>query len=200
MNEKRLNVGSGNLPLPNYINIDIKDTEPNYGVDLVHDIRKLKELFKDNSVDELFAKDSLEHVGWREVPQTLHDWIDILKPGGVLKLRVPDADRIMDEYFTHRNDDDAYIKFARMQQLLYGDQDFPENTHVSAFRKEFLVQDLEKMELRLGIEPWYDGGRDLRLSMIKGQEEPLVTLNHPDYEFKELNNQAHKKMFYARNT
>lgn len=192
---KRLNLGSGNLPLPGYTNIDIKADEPNFGVDLVADLRDLKKHFADNSIDELFAKDSLEHIGWREVPATLQSWIDILKDGGVLKIRVPDADRIMDEYFTHRDDLDAYHRFKRMQQLLYGDQDFPENTHVSAFRKEFLIYDLEKMGVRLGQEPWYDGGRDLRLSMVKGTIEPLVTLDHPDYKYKEFSHAQMRELF-----
>ena len=195
MTEIKLNLGSGYLPLPDYVNIDLIATEPNFGVDVIHDIRDLKNIYKDNSVDEIFAKDSLEHIGWREVPRVLKEWVDILKPGGVLKIRVPDADRIMDEYFTHRNDDDAYNKFGRMQQLLFGDQDFPENTHLAAFRREFLIKDLEKLGMKLAQDHWYDGGRDLRLTMIKGDGEPLVPLDHPDYKYKELNRQQHREMF-----
>ncbi len=199
MDKIRLNIGSGFLPLPDYKNVDVKNTPPCYGVDLVADIRELKKHFADNSVDEIFGKDCLEHIGWREVPQTLQSWVDILKPGGVLKIRVPDMDRIMDEYFTHRNDPDAHNRFNRMQQLLFGDQDFVENTHLSAYRREYLVEDLEKLGMRLGQEAWYDGGRDLRISMVKEIEEPLVTLDHPDHQYKELNSQAHKAMYYARN-
>jgi predicted SAM-dependent methyltransferase len=196
----RLNIGSGFLPLPGYKNIDIKNTEPCYGVDLVADIRELKKHFKDNSVDEIFAKDSLEHVSWRQVPQTLQSWVDILKPGGVLKIRVPDMDRIMDEYFVHRNDNDAKNRFMRMQQLLFGDQDFVENTHLSAFRREYLVEDLGKLGMGLIQKPWYDGGRDLRLSMMKGEGVSLVSADHPDYQYKEFNNQAHRAMYYSRNS
>jgi len=191
----RLNCGSGYLPLPDYINIDIKSDEPNFAVDLILDLRKLKDHFKDNSVDEIFAKDSLEHIGWREVPKTLQDWVDILKPGGVLKIRVPDTDRIMDWCFSHRNDKNSKEIFQRTIHIIFGDQNFTENNHLSGFRKDFLVEDLEKMGMRLGIEPWYDGGRDLRLSMIKGQNEPLVTLDHPDYKYKELSHAQHRALF-----
>lgn len=191
----RLNVGSGYLPLPGYTNIDLKVDEPNYAVDVICDIRKLKDIYKDNSVDEIFAKDVIEHVKRMEVSKLLQDFYDLLKPGGVLKFRVPDIDRIMDEYFTHREDSDARQRFDRMVHLIFGDQNFLTNYHLTAFRADYVIEDLEKMGFKV-MPRSFDGGRDLRITAIKGDIEPLVTLDHPDYQYKELGRDEHRKLFY----
>ena len=99
----RLNCGSGYLPLPDYTNVDIMEGEPNFGIDLVHDVTKMKEAYKDNSVDEIFSKDVLEHIAWRVVMKVIQDWVDILKPGGVLKVRMPDTEKIMEHYINNRD-------------------------------------------------------------------------------------------------
>lgn len=189
-----LNLGSGNLPLPGYINIDNYDREPNFAVDIVCDVEKVKGLYAEGTVDEIFAKDVLEHVGWRIAPQVLQDWISLLKEGGVLKLRVPDTIEIVQEFLNHRRDNDAENIFKRMIQLLFGDQDFPSNTHLGGFHAPYLVKYIESLGMR--VEPvWYDGGRDIRITAIKGHLDPLVSLDHPDYKYKSYSREQHRALF-----
>ncbi|KKN83504.1 hypothetical protein LCGC14_0297420 [marine sediment metagenome] len=80
----RLNLGSGDHVVPGYINIDRKLGTEAYPLD-----------YPDESVDVIRVSHLLEHFAMREVPAVLTDWVRALKPGGVLKLAVPDFDFII---------------------------------------------------------------------------------------------------------
>ena len=189
----KLNVGSGGLPLPGYVNIDVYVGEPNFGVDIVHDVTKLEEIYEGGTVDEIFAKDVLEHISWRKAPQVLQSWIDLLKPGGVVKIRVPGILYIVEEYTNHKDEPDARNIFNRMIHLTFGDQDFTENSHLGGFHDKYLVDDLEKAGMKV-MPVWFDGGRDIRVTAIKGQLEPLVSLDHPDYQYKSTSREQLKEL------
>ena len=53
------------------------------------DVRCLPTEWKE-TFDEVHAYHVLEHIRWEESDDTLEEWIRILKPGGVLKLGLPD--------------------------------------------------------------------------------------------------------------
>ena len=56
---------------------------------------------EDGSIDEVRASHILEHFGHREAVDVLAEWVRILKPGGLLKVAVPDFDYIVQ----HRSDE-----------------------------------------------------------------------------------------------
>lgn len=89
MQGKKLNLGCGKDIKEGYINLDSAKIP---GVDVVWDIEKLPLPFGDAEFDEVLANDILEHVEYIPV---LRDILRILKPGGVLKARVP--------HFTSKN-------------------------------------------------------------------------------------------------
>lgn len=53
---------------------------------------------KDGSVDEIRASHVLEHFPYAEVPNVVRHWAGKLKPGGVLKIAVPDFEWIARKY------------------------------------------------------------------------------------------------------
>jgi predicted SAM-dependent methyltransferase len=53
------------------------------------DVRVLPTEWKE-TFDEVHANHVLEHIRWEESDETLEEWIRILKPGGLLKLALPD--------------------------------------------------------------------------------------------------------------
>ena len=75
----RLNLGSGDTPLEGYVNIDRKSGGQAYPLD-----------YADGSVDEVRASHVLEHFSHRQTLDVLKDWIRVLKPGGRLRVAVPD--------------------------------------------------------------------------------------------------------------
>lgn len=80
-----LNLGCGKTRIPDVVNVDrvyIKDF-----VDVVHDLDQLPYPFDDNSVDEIHMYHVLEHLS--EPIKKIEELHRILKPNGVLNLRVP---------------------------------------------------------------------------------------------------------------
>lgn len=54
--------------------------------------------FDDNSVDEIYASHVLEHLGHADSRLALREWHRVLKPGGRIRIAVPDIDFIIRAY------------------------------------------------------------------------------------------------------
>jgi predicted SAM-dependent methyltransferase len=87
----RLNLGSGERPLPGFVNVDTLPDAPD--VDVVADVTEPLP-FADASAELLYAVHLLEHVATDRVPGVLADWRRVLRPGGVAMIAVPDLDTI----------------------------------------------------------------------------------------------------------
>ncbi len=79
---KKVELGCGFRKTPGYIGVDWVKFP---GVDIVADLSK-KFPFQDNSVDELRAHHFLEHMDYYHI---MNEMWRILKPGGVVRARVP---------------------------------------------------------------------------------------------------------------
>jgi hypothetical protein len=84
----RLNLGSGNHPLPGYVNVDIAAARAGISPELMGDIRQLPQLASDLA-DEIMAIHVVEHFYRWEVSNILLEWKRILRPGGRLVLECP---------------------------------------------------------------------------------------------------------------
>jgi len=83
-NKLFLNLGCGELPIKDCVNVDIK---PMKHIDKVVDLSKLSWPWPDSSVDGIYMIHSLEHfINPLEIINECHR---ILKPGGFLYLQVP---------------------------------------------------------------------------------------------------------------
>lgn len=76
--------------------------------------------------DAVYSCFVLEHVSWRKVPQFVSEMFRILKPGGSLVLVIPNTEAQMRHILKTQDWDDASC-------MLFGDQDYPENSHKAAF-------------------------------------------------------------------
>jgi len=92
----RLNLGSGSKPKDGYLNVDL-DGWP--GVDEIVDLNVLPWPWEDDSVESVFAQDSLEHLcplgrsmGQMNIIAIIQEIWRILLPGGVAELIVPSTD------------------------------------------------------------------------------------------------------------
>lgn len=83
----RLNLGCGNRPEPGYTNVDVR---PGPGVDVVADLLYINRSFRKVSVDEIYMRHVLEHFTPEDARVVLHGCFDILRPGGVMHVIVPD--------------------------------------------------------------------------------------------------------------
>jgi predicted SAM-dependent methyltransferase len=87
----RLNLGSGETPISEFVNVDALEDAP--GVDVVADIGQ-RLPFEDEAADLIHASHLLEHFPTADVPRLLAEWRRVLKPGGVLLVAVPDLEVI----------------------------------------------------------------------------------------------------------
>lgn len=90
-----LNVGCGANMFEHFINLDFGWLP---GLDLCWDIRK-KIPLASNSLSGIFTEHALEHFEWQVLAQTvLPELFRILKPGGVIRICVPDAEMAIQGY------------------------------------------------------------------------------------------------------
>ena len=85
-----VNLGAGHDTNPYEVNVDLRD-DPN--IQYKCDIRNLPNDWE-NQFDMAKAHHVLEHFDFRDVPAVLKEWVRILKPGGVLRIAVPDREAI----------------------------------------------------------------------------------------------------------
>jgi SAM-dependent methyltransferase len=107
---RRLEVGSGTRPQPGYIHVDQDPFA--WHVEAVAPAWRLP--FPDNWADEILAVHSLEHVHPHFLLPTLAEWRRVLRPGGRLRIHVPNSPRIMERFMEAPRD----AKWALMGALL----------------------------------------------------------------------------------
>lgn len=91
---RKLEIGSGNRPLPGYEHLDVDPNCP----DLDYCCSMDSIPVDDNVFDEIVSIHSIEHIGWRKGLATLKEWHRVLKPGGKLHIATPNLLFIMRAY------------------------------------------------------------------------------------------------------
>jgi predicted SAM-dependent methyltransferase len=130
----KLHLGCGTKHLEGYTNIDIRYLP---GVDEVNNIRFLRN-YKNDSIDVIYACHVLEHFGRWEYKTVLNRWFEILKPGGILRLAVPNFESVV-QFYNKTGD------LKTLMGILYGGQDYDENYHYITFDFNSLSTDLKEV-------------------------------------------------------
>jgi hypothetical protein len=119
----RLNLGCGHVPLDGYLNIDRRELP---GVDIVAEAGQLP--FEAGEVDEISSAHLLEHFPQEQLKRELLPyWKSLLKPGGLFRAIVPDAEAMIREYSNGR------YPYYYMRQVFYGAQDYDGDFHHNMF-------------------------------------------------------------------
>ena len=100
---KRLNWGCGQQGEPGWINSDIKEGP---GIDISCDIQDGLPLESD-SLDYIVSIHALPMISYPDVVSVLQELKRVLKPGGVLRLGLPDLDKGIQAY--HKNERDYFF-------------------------------------------------------------------------------------------
>jgi predicted SAM-dependent methyltransferase len=90
----KLHLGCGKRYLDGYIHVDIAEYDH---IDYKTQIDKL-EMFESNFADLIYASHCIEYFDRDEVKEVLSEWKRVLKPGGVLRLAVPDFSSLIKIY------------------------------------------------------------------------------------------------------
>ena len=87
MEQLRINLGAGTTQIEGYAPVDIKNGSLAYPLEYGND-----------TVDEIRASHILEHYSHRKTLHILKHWVSKLKPGGLIKIAVPDFAKIVKKY------------------------------------------------------------------------------------------------------
>jgi predicted SAM-dependent methyltransferase len=159
----RLNIGAGQSNLPGFVSLDIKTGTDASG----------KLPYADNSVDEVYASHVLEHIHHSKANAALAEWVRVLKPGGRIRIAVPNWDSIVEQ---HRN---GSMSTQMLNAWLHGTD--PEHTD----RHQFVAsrEELEGILRSLAIEnieswePEYEDCSRLPDSLNLGGYKRVTVIN-----------------------
>jgi predicted SAM-dependent methyltransferase len=128
--QRYLHLGCGAVNNPLFINVDIVP-RPH-----VHYVRKIDNLgpFDDRTVDLVYACHCLEHYAHAHVLDVLIEWCRVLKPGGRLRLSVPDFDVLTTVYLENGR------QISPLLAPLLGGQNDAFDYHKAAFNMGYLSE------------------------------------------------------------
>lgn len=136
MSEIKLNIGAGDTVIPGWTAIDRKFGTEAFPLD-----------YADNSVDEIRASHILEHLSFGDASKAMEEWTRVLKPGGRIRVSVPDVDKVLKSDPKHRL---FYLMGGQMHE-----NDF----HRSAYDEDRLSRLLAQNGLER-IEHWHSPNTD----------------------------------------
>lgn len=129
-NKVYIHLGCGPINAHGFINVDVV---PYSHIHYIHEVENLS-IFSNEYADLIYASHVLEHISYNIVPNVLREWYRVLKRDGILRISVPDFDRLINVYNNEGKDLRAIIG------PLMGGQDNPYNFHKAIFNKEYLAE------------------------------------------------------------
>jgi len=153
----KLNLGSGAIEMADWINIDRKTGGEVYPL----------KAFPAGYVDEIRASHVLEHISHRLTGDVLADWVRALKPGGLLRIAVPDLEVISRQYLAGAE--------IPIQGYIMGGHVDDDDHHQAVFDDEALGDALRAAGL-VGISHWtseLDDAASLPISLNLQGYKPL---------------------------
>lgn len=106
MSRELLNLGCGDLCVPGWTNADIAPSRPDVlAVDISRDLP-----FEDRRFEAVYCSHVLEHLPRDAAPGLMRECRRILRPGGMLRVAVPDLETI------------ARLYLERLERALAGDE------------------------------------------------------------------------------
>jgi SAM-dependent methyltransferase len=112
----RIELGSGPHGEPGYYHVDAVKVG---NVDRESDVRNLDWVL-DDAVDDLYSAHTIEHFSYTEIDTILKEWHRVLKPSGIIRLKVPDLD-----FLCHAYVDGTHSTEEIMVALFGGFSDYP---------------------------------------------------------------------------
>jgi predicted SAM-dependent methyltransferase len=129
----KLHLGCGPRYIPGFVHVD---AQPALHVDIVGPVEDLP--MEDASVSLIYASHVLEHFGRYAYRAVLAEWFRVLKPGGILRLSVPDFAVCAAIYYENGLADGL----SGLVGLIIGGQRNEHDFHKMIFDEDFLRRDL----------------------------------------------------------
>ncbi|PKO86850.1 MAG: methyltransferase [Betaproteobacteria bacterium HGW-Betaproteobacteria-12] len=130
----KLHLGCGRRYIPGFVHIDAMEFPH---VDYVQAIDRLDNI-QDNSVDLIYVCHVLEHFKRGEVKSVLQEWYRVIRPGGLIRISVPDFRALAE----------LYVQMGRLDLVVgpvCGRQDHQYNVHYNIFDFSAIKELLESV-------------------------------------------------------
>jgi len=111
---KKLNLGSNKKTMEGWINLDAQDLE---GVDVIHDVTELPLPFDDESIDEIYSSEFLEHIDFKMTRAVLAECYRVMKKGATMTVSCPDIEKMCEYYVNKQICECVPQKAARMEDF-----------------------------------------------------------------------------------
>lgn len=127
-NRVYIHLGCGPINAEGFVNVDVLPYSHVHYVQQIYDLK----IFEDEYADLIYASHVLEHLGHRESQIALREWYRVLKRAGILRISVPDFDKIIEIYHGEQKD------ITAIMSPLMGGQDHIFNYHKTVFNERYL--------------------------------------------------------------
>ena len=177
-----LNLGAGprGLDDSHWINVDgFRDRNVHYTLDISRPLP-----FPSASVDGVFCEHVLEHFSQEDGEQIAREMHRILRPGGSIRIVVPDAELLMKRYASAPHELVAWRSAGHETAMEVVNACFRQR-YEHQFLYDWLT--MEKMLLRAGFD------RVARASFGSAVLSPKLVLDTPKYEWESLYVEASKR-------
>lgn len=104
-----LNVGCGTDYKEGWVNVDNNSDNNITKLDLNHDLRDPLP-YNDNTVDFIFNEHFFEHLTVEEGQVAMKEFMRVLKPGGVMRIAMPDLEQAVDAYYNPKWKERDFMK------------------------------------------------------------------------------------------
>lgn len=155
-----LELGCGERPYEDGRGWVHMDERPLPHVEITGKIEQLESYVRPDSVDEIRAAHILEHFPWNDTLDVLTSWRNVLKPGGTVYIEVPNL------MWQARALANSSVSHFEVVNLIFGDQDYPGNFHMTGFTEDTLSHYL----VSAGFKDVYV--QDIGMVLIAGGRKP----------------------------
>lgn len=181
--EIKLHLGCGKKYIPGFIHIDL-DSFPH--IDYRHEISELP-MFGNNSVGLIYVCHAFEYFDRQEARQVLKEWRRVLKPGGTLRLAVPDFEAIVKAYLKYKKDLDhrgilgplygrIEIKTKKGKKIFYHKTVYDFNS-LKKMLKAAGFKNIRRYDWRKTIHKNYDDFSQAYIPHLQKNKGLLISLN-----------------------
>lgn len=176
----KIHLGCWHRYIPGFVHVDLCDMPH---IDHNSCISSLP-MFEDNVADLIYSSHNFEYFSRDDAPEVLKEWLRVLKPGGILRIAVPDFDKLLQVYEESKSID-------RMLGPLYGhmkvqtDTGVEEIFHKTVYNKDCLTQllldsgfsSVEPYDWRETIHKDYDDHSQAYYPHMDKENGILISLN-----------------------
>lgn len=173
-NKVLLNVGCGENPQKEYVNLDY-DWYPD--IDVCWDITKKNYPFPDSSFEGVFTEHCFEHLSFDKVKENLKEFYRLLKPGGTIRIVVPDGQIYIELYQKKKTDNSVILPYGENEAtpMISINRIFRDHGHLFIYDFETFAHILKEIGFTEITKKSFREGSDKRL-LIDRPERAVESL------------------------